>query len=204
MSHKNRWEIWKFGPDGNLVKSFGARGGKAYQFPYLPLVEPVVDGKYVFSTDANGRLKFFDLDGNYFKSITLKYMTGSFQPTSNGDILLEGNVMWKKTDSKYITYNWRHIIVRLNLYTGEEKIIYSYFENAEHKILNTTHPDSILIILPVDALEKKLYLPNSINFKRPVFTLLKDGRFILSNRENGEVKVFDKTGKERVRCKTRY
>ena len=33
MSHRNRHEIWKFGPDGNLVKKFGVKGGKAYQFP---------------------------------------------------------------------------------------------------------------------------------------------------------------------------
>ena len=64
MSHKNRHEIWKFGPDGNLAKKFGTKGGKAYQFPYLPSVESVVDEKYVFTTDANARLKFFDLEGN--------------------------------------------------------------------------------------------------------------------------------------------
>ena len=81
MSHKNRHEIWKFGPDGSFLKSFGSKGGKAYQFPYLPSIEPVVDGKYIFTTDANARLKFFDLEGNYYKSITLKYMTRSFQPT---------------------------------------------------------------------------------------------------------------------------
>jgi hypothetical protein len=196
MSHKNRYEIWKFGPDGNFVKKFGTKGGKASQFPYLPSVEPVVDDKYVFTTDANARLKFFDLEGNYFKSITLNYMTRSFQPTLNGEILLEGNVMWKKTDSKYISYDWRHIIVSLNLYSGAERIIYSVFENADHKILNTTNPDSMLFILPADIPDNKIYLPNYINFKRPVFTLLKDGRFILSNRENGQVKVFDKVGKE--------
>jgi hypothetical protein len=196
MSHKNRYEIWKFGPDGNFVKKFGTKGGKASQFPYLPSIEPVVDGKYIFTTDANARLKFFDLDGNYFKSITLKYMTRSFQPTSDGEILLEGNVMWKKTDSKYISYDWRHIIVSLNLYTGAERIIYSVFENADHKILNTTNPDSMLFILPADIPANKTYLPNYINFKRPVFTMLKDGQFILSNRENGAVRVFDKAGKE--------
>jgi hypothetical protein len=197
MSHKNRYEIWKFGPDGNLVKKFGTRGGKASQFPYLPSIEPVVDGKYIFTTDANARLKFFDLDGNYFKSITLKYMTRSFQPTNNGEILLEGNVMWKKTDSKYISYDWRHIIVSLNLYSGEERIIYSVFENADQKFLNTTNPDSMLFfILPANFSANKIYMPNYIHFKRPVFTLLKDGRFILSNRENGEVKVFDNSGKE--------
>ena len=112
--------------------------------------------------------------------------------------------MWKKTDSKYIYYDWRHIIVSLNLYSGEEKIIYSVFEQSGHKILNTSNPDSILIIMPVNMPGNKIYLPDYINFKRPVFTLLKDGRFILSNRENGELKVFDKAGKEIYSFKYRY
>lgn len=132
MSHKNRHEIWKFGPDGNFLKSFGAKGGKAYQFPMLPSVEPVVDGKYVFTTDVNARLKFFDLEGNYFKSITLKYMTGDFQPIGDGHILLEGKVMWKDEEpgTKYIVYKWRHIIVNLDIYSGEEKsfMILSHLE----------------------------------------------------------------------------
>ena len=140
MSHKNRHEIWKFGPDGNFVKSFGSKGGKAYQFPMLPSIQKVVDGKYVFTCDVNGRLKFFDLDGNYFKSITLKYMAGGFQPLGNGKLMLEGNVLWHDEipGSKYFAINWRHILVILDIYTGEEKILYDFFEPGDLHVSNQT------------------------------------------------------------------
>jgi hypothetical protein len=196
MSHRNRHEIWKFGPDGNFVKNFGSKGGKPNQFPMLPSVQPVVDGKYVFTTDVNARLKFFDLNGNYFKSITLDYMTGYFQPSGNGEILLNGNVMWKSEDQNFISYKWRHIIVNLNVYTGKEKIIFSVFEPGDFKYPKTTNKDSMNVMIPVQAPDNKIYLPYYMAFKRPEFTLLKDGQFILTNKETGDVRVFDKTAKE--------
>jgi hypothetical protein len=202
MSHKNRHEIWKFGPDGNFIKSFGSKGGKPYQFPMLPTIQPVVDGKYIFTCDVNARLRFFDLGGNYFKSITLDYMTGGFQPLGNGIVLLEGNVMWKAEEpgTKWIAYKWRHIIVKLNIYTGEEKIIYDTFEPGDMKYLNTTNKDSskMEMIPPPDG---KIYLPNYMVFKRPAFTLLKSGQFMQFDRRNGDVRVMNSDGKEISRFK---
>ncbi len=199
MSHKNRHEIWKFGSDGSFVKKFGSQGGKADQFPSLPNIQPIIDGKFVFTSDAGGRLKFFDLDGNYFKSITLNYMTVSFQPLANGEILLAGKVMLKSqvSGSKYPNYKWRHMIVNLNIYTGKEKILYEYFEDIGSRRLLASRPDSIWIVPPPPA-GSKIYLPPSTEFRKPVFTLLPDGQFITSNRLDGKIKLFDKTGKEKA------
>jgi hypothetical protein len=197
MSHKNRHEIWKFGPDGNFVKSFGSKGGKPDQFPMLPSIQSVVDGKYVFTSDVNARLKFFDLDGNYFKSLTLKYMTGGFQPLNNGKILLEGNVLWdaKTEDPRYTTHKWRHIIVILDFYTGEEKTIYETFEPGDFKFLKTTNRDSMKIE-PIPTPDGKIYLPNYMVFRRPVFALLKSGQFLQFDRKTGEARYINADGKE--------
>jgi hypothetical protein len=191
MSHKNRHEIWKFGPDGNFLKSFGSKGGKAYQFPMLPSVQPVVDGKYVFTSDVNGRLKFFDLDGNYFKSITLKYMTRQFQPTTNGDILLIGWVLWRtqQPGSKIPRYNNRTMVVRLNLYTGEEKIIYSAFEKDMTSLKDTLQDNSTV------GLIGSKYLPDYTTFRRPEIVLLPDGKFMTLDRTSGKVDLYEKSGK---------
>jgi WD40 repeat protein len=192
MSHKNRYEIWKFGTDGNFVKKFGTKGGKASQFPYLPSVEPVVDGKYVFTTDANARLKFFDLDGNYFKSITLDYMTFNFRPLISGEILIYGKVLWKT--------RWRNIIVRLNIYSGEEKIIYEYFEDRSiPPFLEGKNIDSLVAILT--SHEHKIRLPAGSGFRDPNVTLIPDGQFMLSDSESGQIKVFDIEGKEKNKFK---
>ena len=126
MSHKNRHEIWKFGYDGNFIKSFGSKGGKENQFPMLPTIQPVVDGKYIFTSDVNGRLKFFDLNGNYIKSINLTYIPMGFQPTNEGEILLKGFVIWKT--------KVRYMVVNLNINTGKEVVVYDYFTERGNMI----------------------------------------------------------------------
>jgi len=202
MSHKNRHEIWKFGSDGNFVKKIGTKGGKPDQFPMMPTVNPVTDGKYFFTCDANARMKFFDLEGNFFKSMTLKYMTKGFQPLGNGKLLLEGNVLWhaKTPDPKYSTHEWRHIIVILDIYSGAEKIIYDAFEPGDMKFYNTTNKDSMRIEM-VPPPDGKIYLPYYMIFKRPEFVLLKTGQFLQFDRKTGEVKYMNVNGKEINRFK---
>jgi len=204
MSHRNRHEVWKFGPDGNYLKKFGSKGGKQEQFSNMPLIYPVVDNKYLIISGGGG-IKFFDLDGNFFKSIKsikMDYPIGNFQPLSNGIVLLEGNVMWKAEEpgTNWIAYKWRHIIVKLNIYTGEDKIIYDTFEPGDMKYLNTTNKDSsrMEMIPPPDD---KIYLPNFMVFKRPVFALLKSGQFMQLDRRNGDVRVMNSGGKEISRFK---
>jgi hypothetical protein len=192
MSHKNRYEIWKFDPYGNFVKKFGTKGGKASQFPYLPSIEPVVDNKYVFTTDANARLKFFDLDGNYFKSITLDYMTFNFRPLLNGEILIFGKVLWKD--------RMRNIIVRLNIYTGEKKIIYEYFEDRSvPPFLEGKNIDSAVSV--IISPQRKIKLPVGRDFSDKKVTLIPDGQFILSDSETGQIAVHDINGKEKYKFK---
>ena len=197
MSHKNRYEIWKFGPDGNFNKKFGSKGGKPGQFAMLPEVESIVNGRYILTSDVNARLNLFDLEGKYFKSLKLDYMTDSFQPLGNGDLLLEGTVMFKSQveGGKFTVYKWRHIIVNLNIYSGKTNIVYEVMEDADYKYPNTKNKD-FLAPVQIATPGNKIYVPHYMFFRQPVFTLLKDGRFILSARGTGDVKIFSKQGKE--------
>lgn len=199
MSHRNRFDIWKFGPDGNYLKKIGGKGGKPEQFSKMPTIYPIVDGKYLIASgDVTGRIKFFDLDGILFKSYTFNYTTGNFQSFGNGEILFEGNIMLKSETylppgSMELSDGWRHIIVSLNLYTGKEKTIYEVTKKENSYFSKPPSTDSTKRISPT---VNRIYLPNYIVFKAPVFTILKDGRFIQSNRETGEVKVLNESGKE--------
>lgn len=199
MSHKNRYEIWKFGMDGNFLKKIGSRGGKPEQFSRIPSIYPVADGKYlIVSGDVSGRIKFFDLDGVFFKSYTFNYTTGNFQSFGKGEILFEGNIMLKSDKflppgSMELSNGWRHIIVKLNLYTGIQKTIYEFTGNGDSNFPNIKSIDSTKRTLPPPT---KIYLPDYLLFKAPVFTILHDGRFLQSNRETGEVKLLNELGKE--------
>jgi hypothetical protein len=197
MSHKNRHEIWKFGPDGNLIKKFGVKGGKPDQFPMIPNIQTIVDGKYILTCDANSHLRLFDFEGKHYKSHTLDYMTRGFQSLGNGELLAIGTVMWKQTEpgTNITSYRWRDIIVRLNIFSGEEKILYSMFEPVDMQLKNTESKDKV-VMFSVSTPDGKIRLPNDMAFTRPCFSLLGDGRFLLSNAETGEVKVFSKEGRE--------
>jgi hypothetical protein len=196
MSHRNRHEIWKFGADGSFNKKIGMKGGHADQFPMMPDVQAIVDGKYVLTSDVNARLKFFDLEGAYYKSINLTYMTDNFQPLGNGQLLLHGHVMWKDNEpgTKYTVYRWRNIIVKLDISSGTEKIIYDFFEEPNAKYLNTKNRDSMQMISINPP--GKIYMPNYVLFRRPVFTLFPNGQVTQSNRGTGDIKLINETGKE--------
>jgi hypothetical protein len=190
MSHKNRHEIWKFGPDGNFIKKFGSKGSKQGQFVYMPTVHPVVENKYVFTSDVGGRLNFFDLNGNYIKTINLKYMGLEFQPVGNDNILLLGYTGWKTKS--------RHMVVRLNITSGNEVILYDYFIDYQKQIS----------VYDVDSLinTKKgnfsFHIPggfNSVSYRGFIF--LTEGKFIRSDSKSGEYTVFNPDGKQLIKSR---
>jgi hypothetical protein len=180
MSHKNRYEIWKFGPDGNFVKRFGSKGGKYSQFQSYPSIQPVVNDRYVFTSDLNGRLKFFDLDGNYVKSINLDYIPMDFQFIGNSQLLMSGYAIWSKST--------RYFITTLDVNNAREDIIYDYFIGRSSVKLTLNNIDSI--IDPEKRLFQILEVPD-----RDDMVLLPGGGFVLTNRTTGKLTSIDNTGK---------
>ena len=71
MSHKTTYTVWKFDRNGKLVKKFGEKGTGKGQFVMRANVEGILGEKYVYTSDAQGRILFFDLEGNYIKKLKL-------------------------------------------------------------------------------------------------------------------------------------
>lgn len=192
MSHRNRYEIWKFGSDGNFVSKFGSKGSKQGQFIMMPAVHPVADNKYIFTSDAGGRLNFFDLNGDFVKSINLKYIGQVFQPIGNGEILLKGFAIWDK--------KVRYMVVKLNINTGNEEIIYEYFIDYPKQLV-IDNVDSIInskkgnydfhINGGLTTVIGSYYALNYSGFK-----FLPGGKFIRSDSKTGEYALFNQDGKK--------
>jgi hypothetical protein len=190
MSHKNRHEIWKFGPDGNLAKRIGSKGSKPGQFVMLPTVHQIAENKYVFTSDLEGRINFFDLTGNFVKTIKLDYTGQEFQPVGNDDILLYGFAVWKE--------KVRNMVVRLNITSGSKEILYDYFN----------YPPGRLTVGDVDSLIKakrgnyNIRMPGTFNASSyNDFTFLPDGRFMRSESESGEYTIYSSAGKELLKSR---
>jgi hypothetical protein len=117
MSHKTHYDIWKFDKDGRLIKRFGSKGTGKGQFVMRAKARGVLGGKYLYTTDAQGRMLFFDLEGNYVKSHTLDYMPLHTVALNDMKIAIFGHVPWKN-------HTVRYIVSIKDFESGQEKIIW--------------------------------------------------------------------------------
>jgi hypothetical protein len=180
MSHKTRYEIWKFDKNGKFVKKFGSKGSKPGQFIMLPSVEGILDGKYIFTTDVQGRMLFFDLDGTFVKSMKLEYMPLDMIPLKGNKIAIIGHVPWKGDVAKKI--------IRIKDFTtGQEKEIWSdvepYFQN------------SIVIRFPRGGMWSCTlpYVHSSLTLFR--LAASKNGNLIMASPKTGKIMEYSPDGK---------
>lgn len=181
MSHKSLHEIWKFDNNGKLVTKFGKKGGKPGEFVYLPNVEGILDGKYVFTSDVQGRLNFFDLNGKFVKLLKLDYVPSAIIPLSNQKIAVLGGVPWKGSQSK-------NILRIKDFNTGVEKEIWYEFQSYNIKTAKA------VIKFPRGGI-----MSYSIPYSHPMalrFRLAtsKNGNLIIASPKTGEVKEYSPEG----------
>jgi hypothetical protein len=189
MSHKNRYEIWKFDPDGSLEKRFGSKGSKPGQFVMLPSIQCIIGSKYVLTSDVGGRLNLFDLNGDYYKTINLKYMPLGFLPLENRNVLLHGFAIWKSRS--------RHIVVNLNTDNGVEKIVHDYFTEF-NKTLTIDNVDSLI---SSSKGHNDFRIPGFGQNNYTDFTFLRNGKFMKSERKTAEYSIFGPEGRELLKAR---
>ena len=195
MSHHTRHSISKFDKNGNFIKEFGKKGGKSpADFIYMPSVQGILDGKYLYTTAVDGRMHFFDLNGNWVKTIRLKYMPLGSMPMKGGKIAILGHVPSGN--------GAKHIISLLNYSDGKEKIISSTFEPY------TSSDKNSIKITPYFYKDKNgkeqhigqwfsCSLPFShSSYYRVRFATNSAGNLVAAYPSIGEIAVFDNTGKK--------
>jgi len=195
MSHHTRHSISKFDKNGNFVKEFGKKGGKSpADFIYMPSVQGILDGKYLYTTAVDGRMHFFDLNGNWVKTIRLKYMPLGSMPMKGGKIAILGHVPSGN--------GAKHIISLLNYSDEKEKIISSTFEPY------TSSDKNSIKITPYFYKDKNgkeqhigqwfsCSLPFShSSYYRVRFATNSAGNLVAAYPSIGEIAVFDNTGKK--------
>lgn len=91
VGSSSSYSISKFDPNGKHVLTFGQKGSSNQDFKASPTLGGVVAGKYVFTYENNGHIKFFSLSGKYVKTIAVDYMPLKVMPLVN-DIAVLGHV----------------------------------------------------------------------------------------------------------------
>jgi len=181
------YSISKFDKNGKFLKEFGQKGKKTSDFKFTPSVEGVLDGKYLYTSAGDGRLHFFDLNGNWVKTMSLKYMPLKTMPLSNGRIAILGHVPCGNGS--------KQIVSILNVADGKEKIISSEFEAYESGKAISIKPytfgkeqkmgSRVIISLPL----------TSSGFYRPRLATTTNGTLVIAYPSSGKVEIINNTGK---------
>jgi hypothetical protein len=124
------YTIQKFDPSGKLVKTFGQEGSADGQFRNRPTVHGVLDNRYLFTSEHNGRLTFFDLNGQFVKTLSLDYMPMQCIPLRDNKIAIVGFVPLADGRS-------RHIVAIKDITADEENIVCS--KTSEAVAYGTVH-----------------------------------------------------------------
>lgn len=179
MSHKTRYEIWKFNSNGRFVLSFGSKGSGTGSFVMRPKVEGVLGGKYVYTTDVQGRMLFFDLEGRFVKEMKLDYMPLRTVPMNEMKIALFGHVPWKNGKVKYI-------ISIKDYYNEKEKIIWEEIYDPSQNIIELSNGKKMIARL---------------NFDHPSITryglaATGEGNLLVASHAEGRISVFTSDGEK--------
>jgi hypothetical protein len=173
------YTIQKFDPSGKLVKTFGQEGSADGQFRNRPTVRGVLDNRYLFTSEHNGRLTFFDLNGQFVRTQTLDYMPVQCVPLRDNKIAVVGFVIWSGDRS-------RHIVSILDVTTGEENIVCS----------KVTESDGYgTVTLNTDKGQVSLTLGSSKN-NDWVIARTSEGNLVASYSDDPTVEVFSPEGNQ--------
>jgi hypothetical protein len=178
MCHKTLYEIWKFDKNGNFIKKFGIKGSKPGQFPFHFSIYGLLDGKYIFTSDNQGNMMFFDTEGRYIKKMKLNYMPLDMVALEDSKIAILGFVVGK---------NSKHIVTIKDFNTGQEKTIWTQTEeNSDKSAIVVKLPDQGMMSWSIPYCHSSLTTPK--------LAVSKKGNLLFGSPENGSITEYSPNG----------
>lgn len=177
MSHRTTHDLWKFNKDGQLIKRFGSKGSGEGQFDMRADLEGVLGGKYLYTADYRGRMMFFDLEGNYVKSLKLDYLPLRTVPLEDMKIAIFGHVPWKNRTTK-------HIISIKDFESGKEKVIWDEIHDPLAKLIEIPNGKKMFAMMNVVS-------PSITRFG---IAATSGGNLLVASNEDGTVSEYTTDG----------
>ena len=178
ISNYSKYNIYKFDANGNYIKEFGKEGGKQGEFAYRPTLNGILDNKYVFASDHQGRIQFFDLDGNFVKMVKIDYMPLQIIPLKDNKIAIWGHIPYDG--------DVRYIVSIKDINTNKEIIVDSYF-------------NSLIKLKPIIVKDKDGYLfgfsPTGLQDKT-IIERTTDGNLIIGHNVEPEISIYNPYGEK--------
>ncbi|MBU8892536.1 MAG: 6-bladed beta-propeller [Bacteroidales bacterium] len=121
IGNYSKYNIYKFDKNGNYVKEFGKKGSNKGEFLYRPTLHGILGNKYVFASDHQGRIQFYNLNGEFYKMVKIDYMPLQITPLKDNKIAIWGHVPYSG--------NTKYIVSIKDIETGKEVIVDSYMNS---------------------------------------------------------------------------
>ena len=177
ISHHAHYDIWKFDRDGRLIKKFGSKGNGKGQFVMSAKVAGILGAKYLYTTDAHGRMLFFDLNGNYVKSLKLDYLPLNTVALNDMKIAIFGHVPWKN-------HTIRNIISIKDFESGKEKIIWDEIHDPHANVIELPNGKQMIAAMNVSKSETTRF----------GIAATSDGNLIVASNKDGTVTEYSTDG----------
>lgn len=176
VSDGYKYSIFKLDKTGKVVKTFGKKGWNPGEFASNQDMHGILENKYLVFTDGQGRINFFDLDGNFVKMITIDFMALRIFPIGNGKLVIQGHVPYG-TKSK-------DLFAELDFNTEKYKQVYYTFEdyNDPKSGISIINEDGSYIGFSPPFSSQKIFYQTTSN-----------GDVIIGNNSSELVKVFSPT-----------
>jgi len=173
ISDRRTFTITKLDNTGRFVKTFGKKGWNDGEFANNQDLDGFLDDKLLVVSDNQGRINFFDLDGNFVKLITIDFMPLVIRPAKAGKLIIYGHVPYGGKSKK--------MIAELDYETGQYEQIYYTFQSydAPGSGISIPYKQGMIGIGP----------PFS---SRNIFRLTDDNNIIFCSNNSNIVRVFSK------------
>lgn len=175
ISDRMSYTITKLDKTGSVIKTFGKKGDNPGEFASNQNFEGILNDNLLIISDFQGRINFFDLDGNFVKMITIDFMPLSIHPTANNKLIIWGHVAYG-TKSK-------SLLAELD-YESEEyiQIHYTFTSYDDPKAgISVPYKEGLISIGPPFSSRKEM------------FNVTEDGKIIFCSNNSNDILVFTKT-----------
>ncbi len=138
VSDRYTYSISIYDQSGKFLKSFGKQGYGNGEFANNQDLDGFLNNELIITSDNQGRINLFDLDGNFEKLITIDFIPLKIFPLKSGNMMVYGHVPVK--GRKY-----KHVLAELNTATGKYILVYEKIIELDEKRFITITKDSSII-----------------------------------------------------------
>jgi hypothetical protein len=124
ISDRENFTITILDKTGRVVKTFGKKGGNPGEFINNQNMEGILNDKLLVVSDNQGRINFFDLQGNFVNMITIDFMPLGVYPLKSGNLIVWGHVPVAGGQSK-------NVLAEVDYSTGKYNVFYENIKSFD-------------------------------------------------------------------------